>query len=369
MAEDRDQRTEQPTEKRLREAAEKGQLPRSRDLSGALVVAAGLATLGAGTLDGLASWLRANIEQAGQVASSDIPQHVAAVATTPFRLLAWTFLAMFIAGVLGQLVLGGWNLSAKALAPDFKRLNPVSNLQRMFTHGPIELGKTLLKAVVVGGAVYGVVRYQHESLQTLAMVAPPEAIREVLGFGLKVVAAGAFGLVLVGIVDAPYQWWQHRRDQRMTKQEVRDESRDSDGKPEVKSRIRRLQQEMSRGRMLEAVKDADVVVVNPIHVAVALRYAPGSMKAPKVVARGAGVIAEHIREAALEHKVPLLTAPPLARALYRTTRVDGDVPAALYRAIAQVLAWVYQIRSGNPATRAPEVELPSTLAEAARPWS
>ncbi|HEU0197834.1 MAG TPA: flagellar type III secretion system protein FlhB [Nevskiaceae bacterium] len=370
MAEDRDQNTEQPTDKKLREAREKGQIPRSRDLSGALVIAAGLATLGGGTLLGLGGWLRNSIVAAGHVtATHDIPLHLAVEAVTPFKLLAGCFLAMFLAGIIGQLVPGGWNLSAKALLPDFKRVNPFANVRNMFTRGPAELVKTLLKAVVVGAAVYGFVRLQGNHLQALSFEAPSTAIHDILAFAIKVAVAGTAGLVLVGMLDAPYQWWQTRRDQRMSKQEVRDELRETEGKPEVKGKLRQLQQQMARGRMIQAVQDADVVVVNPIHVAVALSYKPGSMKAPKLVAKGAGEIAERIRDAAREHHVPLLVAPPLARAIYRTTRLDGDVPASLYRAVAQVLAWVYQLHAGNARVQEPDIELPPDLSDAARPWT
>lgn len=368
MAEDRDQRTEQPTEKRLRESREKGQVARSRDLSGALVLTVATATLGVGTLTGLAGWLRSGIEQAGHPDQADLPLRLAALAVTPFQLLSGTFIAMVVAAVLGQLALGGWNLSAKAMAPDFGRLSPANNLRRMFTSGPVELGKTPLKAVVVGAAVYAFVRTRQGTLHTLALAAPEPAARAVLGFALGVLAAGCGGLLLVALIDVPWQWWKHRRDLRMSKQELRDEARETEGRPEVKARLRKLQQQLGRGRMIEAVKGADVVIVNPIHVAVALQYAPGSMKAPKVVAKGAGVIAEQIRDAARRERVPILTLPPLARALYRTTRLDGDVPVVLYRAVAQILAWVYQLRNGNAAPL-PDVALPDSLAQAARPWT
>ncbi|TAM11510.1 MAG: flagellar biosynthesis protein FlhB [Nevskiaceae bacterium] len=368
MAEDSGQKTEQPTDKKVREAREKGQLPRSRDLSGALVLAAGVTTLGGGTLAGLVTWLRNSLQTAGHIPTADIPLHLAATLVTPFKLLAGCFLAMFIAGLIGQLVPGGWNLSGKALMPDLNRLNPVNNIGRMFTRGPVEFLKTVAKAAVVAAATYFVIMHERPMLEIAALMPTAVAVREILSFGIKVAIAGTLGLLLVGLADAPYQWWQTHRDLRMTKQEVRDESRESDGKPEIKSKIRQMQQRLSRGRMMEAVDKADVVLVNPIHVAVALQYLPGSMKAPKVVAKGAGIVAEAIRDRAREHHVPLLTAPPLARALYRTTKVGGDVPVALYRAIAQTLAWVYQLRSGSPNVHEPDVEVPSAFEEAARPW-
>ena len=372
MAEqDRHDRTEQPTEKRLREARERGQVARSRDLSGALVFAAGLAVLGAGggVLDALAGWMRAALQQPTMVSSADLPRQLALEGVAAFRLLAGCFAAMFVAGLLGQLVTGGWNFSPGSLAPDFNRLNPASNLGRLYGGSPAELGKTFLKALLVGGTIAGLLWSHRGELVTLATLAPRPAIAGILHFTALTGAAGALGLLLVGLLDAPYQIWRHARELRMTKQEIRDEMRESEGRPEVRAQLRRMQQQLARGRMMEAIKDADVVVVNPVHVAVALHYAPGTMRAPKVVAKGAGEIAERIREAALEHHIPLLTAPPLARALYRSTRVDGDVPASLYRAVAQVLAWVYQLRTGSGDLHPPDVELPPEMTEAARPWN
>lgn len=368
MAEDRDQKTEQPTDKKLREAREKGQLPRSRDLSGALVLAAGIATLGGGTLAGLVTWLHNSLQLAAHIPSADIPLYLAQTLAAPFKLLAGCFGAMFGAGIIGQLVPGGWNLSAKALVPDLNRLNPINNIGRMFTRGPVEFLKTVIKAAVVALATWAVIRHERQTLELAAVMPTAAAVREILAFGIKVAIAGTGGLLLVGLADAPYQWWQTRRELRMTKQEIRDESRETDGKPEIKAKIHQMQQQLARGRMMEAVEKADVVLVNPVHVAVALQYLPGSMKAPKVVAKGAGSVADAIRDRARQHHVPLLTAAPLARALYRTTHVGGDVPVALYRAIAQILAWVYQLRSGNPNPREPEVEVPSMLEDAARPW-
>ncbi|MGH8113151.1 MAG: EscU/YscU/HrcU family type III secretion system export apparatus switch protein [Rhodanobacteraceae bacterium] len=367
MADDRDERTEKPTEKRLRDAAERGQVPRSRDLSGALVVTAGLAMLGGGALGTLSQWLHASLASAGQVGSTgELATRMASVAATPFRLLLISLLVMAAAGVFGQLIVGGWHASSQPLAPDFDRFNPATNLRNLLGRGPAELVKSLLKALVVGGAVYVFFQHGQATLHTLASVAPRLAARSVLGFGLQAAIAGASGLLLVALADVPYQLWRHRRDLRMTPKEVRDELRETEGKPEVRSRLRRMQRQLARGRMIQAVRSADVVLVNPTHVAVALKYVQSRMRAPKVVAKGVGDIAERIRGEATAHHVPILAAAPLARALYRTTALGDDVPVTLYRAIAQVLAWVYQVRRGGADTRAPDIDLPSM--PEARPW-
>lgn len=365
---DRDQQTEQPTEKRLRDAAERGQIARSRDLSGALVVTAGLATLGIGTLDSLSVWLRESLVSAGHTGSAhDLAARMLATAATPFRLLLICLLVMAAAGVLGQLLVGGWHVSAQPLAPDFTRVNPATNLRNILGRGPAELAKALLKTIVVAAAIYVFFQHDHAALHTLAAVAPRRAARSVLTFGLEAAIAGACGLLLIALADVPYQLWRHRRDLRMTPKEIRDEVRDTEGKPEVRSRLRRMQRQLARGRMIEAVRKSDVVVVNPTHVAVALRYEQSRMRAPRVVAKGIDEVAERIRAEAAKHRVPILAAAPLARALYRTTALGDDVPLSLYRAVAQVLAWVYQVRRGSADARAPDIDLPSALPEA-RPW-
>lgn len=368
MAEDRDQRTEQPTEKRLRDAAERGQVPRSRDLSGALVVTAGLAALGTGTLGELARWLRESLLAATQVGDvRDLVPRMADATRTPFRLLLVSLLVMAAAGVAGQLAVGGWHVSAQPLAPDFNRMNPAGNVRNLLGRGPAELVKALLKTVVVGAAVYAFLQHDAAVLHTLAFVAPRRAARSVLAFGLQAAIAGACGLLLIALVDVPWQAWRHRRDLRMTPKDVRDELRETEGKPEVRARLRRMQRRLARGRMIEAVRKADVVVVNPTHVAVAVQYVQSRMRAPRVVAKGVGEVAARIRAEAVTHHVPVLAAPPLARALYRTTALGDDVPVTLYRAVAQVLAWVYQVRRGTGDPRAPDIDLSPALPEA-RPW-
>lgn len=365
---DRDQRTEQPTEKRLRDATERGQIARSRDLSGALVVTAGLATLGIGTLDTLSVWLRESLVTAAHLGSArDLAARMLTAAAAPFRLLLVCLLVMAAAGVAGQLLVGGWHVSSQPLTPDLSRVSPGSNLRNLFSRGPAELIKALLKTTVVAGAIYVFFQHHEMVLHTLGTVAPRRAARSVLAFGLEAAIAGTCGLLLIALVDVPYQLWRHRRDLRMTPKEIRDELRDTEGKPEVRSRLRRLQRQFARGRMIEAVRKADVVVVNPTHVAVALRYERSRMRAPRLVAKGIDEVAERIRAEATRHQVPILAAAPLARALYRTTALGDDVPIALYRAVAQVLAWVYQVRRGSADAGAPDIDMPSAMPEA-RPW-
>jgi flagellar biosynthetic protein FlhB len=352
-------RSERPTAKRLREARERGQVPRSRELSTALVVGAGVALLiGTGRDFGLAS-----LRLMGQGLQLDAellsrPQDLAALLLLRLGqgLLAAAPLlgATLLGALLAPWLLGGWNMSFGAIRPDFSRINPLSGLGRIVSsHGLVELGKGLAKIGTIGAVAAVYLWRERATFAALAMEPLKAAIGHsgALCLGLAAWLAGA--LLLIGLIDAPYQRWTHLKRLRMTRQEVREEMKQSEGRPEVKARIRRLQHEMSRRRMMEQVPKADVVVTNPTHYAVALQYSAERMRAPRVVAKGAGVVAAAIRELATRHHVPLVSAPPLARALYRNVDLDREIPAELYAAVAQVLTYIYQLREGRGATPPP----------------
>jgi len=264
------------------------------------------------------------------------------------------------AALLAPILLGGWNFSVKALQPDFGRLNPTSGLGRIFSsHGAVELLKGLAKVSWIGGVGALYLSRHRGALAGLSAESADSGIAD--GVAL-VVGAGAWmagALLAVAAFDVPYQLWSYAKRLRMSKQEVRDEFKQSEGRPEVKGRLRRLQMEMSKRRMMEKVPTADVVITNPTHYAVALKYSSGEMRAPRVVAKGAGEIATIIRDLARQHGIPLVAAPPLARALYRGVEVEREIPAALYSAVARVLTYVYQLRAwrgGSRPPREPEVE-------------
>jgi flagellar biosynthetic protein FlhB len=267
------------------------------------------------------------------------------------------------AAVLAPMAIGGWNFSVGALVPDFSRLNPLSGLGRVFSmKGVIELGKALARIIVVVVVSVVVLRKQFHSFGALELESPRAAIAHSLALcGSAFISLGG-ALGVIALIDVPLALWQYTKSMRMTKQEIRDESKESQGNPEGKSRIRRVQQSMARKRMMQQVPTADVVITNPTHYAVALRYDDTKMNAPIVIAKGQGLIALRIRELAAEHKVPLVEAPPLARALHANCELGDAIPAQLYAAVAKVLTYVYQLRTarrrGEAAPALPVIELP-----------
>lgn len=369
MSEDSDQeKTELPTEKRLRETREKGDVPRSRDLSGALVVLAGVWVLISGSQ---AMFLHArNVFSLGlgysreALFSDELPGRALRAAVHEALgmfgpVAAATFAAVFAA----PLLLGGISFSAEALQPKFERLDPIKGLGRIFAmRGLVELGKALLKLLFIGAVLLLLLRHWQEPLQATGRGSVVAGIT--LSVGLLGSAALWFGSILafIGGIDALYQRYDYGKRLRMTKQEIRDESKESEGNPELKGRIRQVQHMQSQRRMMEDLPKADVVVVNPTHFAVALVYDDGRMGAPRVVAKGMDVLAQQIRLVAGSHRIPLVEAPPLARALYATTELGREIPASLFVAVAQVLAYVYQLKQATsqgdtpPVAPSPEVD-------------
>ena len=263
------------------------------------------------------------------------------------------FGALIALVLLTSVALGGWNFSLQAMAPDFSRLSLLAGLKRLFgLRGASELGKALLKLAVVGGVCAGVVSWIFRDVMALAHMAPRAAI----GRGAGLVAWSfvwlCASLALVAIVDVPLQLFQFKLALRMTRQELRDEAKESDGRPETKQRIRQMQQTLARRRMMHKIPGADVVIVNPTHFAVALKYDPKKMRAPRVLAKGVDLVAQNIRRIAAENRVPIFESPKLARALYRSTDLNKEIPAGLYVAVAQVLSYIFRVRAMNPTVAA-----------------
>ena len=268
-------------------------------------------------------------------------------------LLGVALLACLVAPVL----MGSLQFNLKALAPKPERLNPLAGLQRMVSSdGLVELAKSLLRVALLGTACGLVLVHGFDVLRAMPGQSLEDAARTGLYFAGRLLGAAAVALLLLALADAPYQKWNRLRKLKMTRQEVREEMKEADGNPQVKGKIRQMQFQMSQRRMMEAVPTADVVVVNPTHYAVALKYDGGSMRAPKVVAKGVDELAMRIREVADAHRVAIVSAPPLARALYREGELDKEIPVRLYAAVAQVLSYVYQLRAWRPGTgRAPQL--------------
>ncbi len=353
MAENDQDRTEQPTGKRLEEARKDGQVPRSADLSSAavlLIAGAGLRLFGAGVGGALMGLMRSGLslpavaDSGPKRALASAGEEVVHALLACAPILGLTVVAAFAA----PLALGGWNFTVQSLAPDFTRLDPFAGLARVFSpRGAVELAKALAKFLVVAGTALLALHIEAARMLALgreplvpAVVAAARLVADAL-----MIMAGSLGLLAA--IDVPWQLWRHHRELRMTREEVRDETRQSEGSPETKGRMRRAQRDLVRRRMLHEVPKANVIVTNPTHFAVALRYEENRMRAPRVIAKGADLIAARIRELATEHSVPVVEAPPLARALYYNVEIGGEIPAALYVAVAQVLTYIYRLKAAR----------------------
>jgi flagellar biosynthetic protein FlhB len=348
------EKTEDPSQRRLDQARERGQLPRSRELTNFATMIGGSGTLIAvgGTLIGRLSQIMRTSLTVDPQSLADPQSMMAAFGQSIVSALVallpifGTLVALVL---LAAVVLGGWNFSPAAMTPDFSRMSPLSGLQRLFgLHGATELGKALLKCLVIGGVCAGIVSWLFKDVMALGHMAPRAAIgrgASLLGWAFVWLCSS---LALIALVDVPLQLFQYKRSLKMTRQELRDEAKESDGRPETKQRIRQIQQQLARRRMMHKVPTADVVIVNPTHFAVALKYDPKNMRAPRVLAKGVDLIAANIRRIAEEHRVPVFESPKLARALYKSTDLNREIPAGLYVAVAQVLSYIFRIRTLNP---------------------
>ncbi|MBW7984752.1 flagellar biosynthesis protein FlhB [Enterobacillus tribolii] len=365
MAEDSDlEKTEAPTPHRVEKAREKGQVPRSRELTSILMLAVGTALLllGGGTLaQQLGSMVAQGMEFDPLMISND-KQMLRQLGTLLQQAAIALFPVVFglaLVGWISPMLIGGFLFSPQSISFDLKKLNPISGFKRMFSVQALaELLKAVLKAGMVGGIVGGFLWHYWPQFFTLMTMPPLVALREALGLIGQCALLIVLGLVPMVAFDVFYQIWSNLKKLRMTKQELKEEFKEQEGDPHVKSRIRQQQRAAARRRMMSDVPKADVIITNPTHYAVALRYQEGRMSAPNVLAKGAGEIALRIREVGNEHRIPQLEAPPLARALYRHAEIGQQIPSTLYAAVAEVLAWVYQLKrwrlEGGQAPKKPE---------------
>lgn len=347
MAEDSDlERTEQPTGRRISQAREKGQVPQSRELGSFLVLivaAAALWMMGGWFMERTMAIARKGFAMDAKFLSEPTQMVVRLSDISADAALSFAPLlgVLLLASILPPFLLNAWVFSPRP--PDFARLNPLAGLGRMVSWNSLmELAKAAAKAVLVGGV--GVLLIWRESDEILGLLAQP--LESGLAHAGHLVVYSFLMLVvvlaLVVAADVPFQLWRYYNQLKMTKEEVKQEMKEMEGDPHVKGRIRSLQMQAAKKRMMAAVPKADVIVTNPTHFAVALSYKSG-MAAPKVVAKGMGEIARRIKEIGAEHGVPLLEAPPLARALHKHAELDAEIPSALYTAVAEVLAYVYQL--------------------------
>ncbi|WP_271408447.1 flagellar biosynthesis protein FlhB [Pseudomonas sp. Q1-7] len=343
-------KSEEPTGKRLQEAREKGQIARSRELNTLAVTlagAGGVLASGGGLADMLMQMMQSNFELSRAVLMDERSMALLLLASGKMALdaLLPLLITLLVVSIAGPISLGGWLFSSEALLPKFSRMNPLSGLKRMFSmHALVELLKALAKFALILLVALAVLNSDRDDLLAIAHEPLDMAILhsvQVVGWSAVWLACG---LILIAAVDVPFQLWDNKQKLMMTKQEVRDEYKDTEGKPEVKSRIRRLQREMAERRMMAAVPEADVVITNPTHFAVALKYDADKGGAPLLLAKGNDFTALKIREIAQESRVTVLESPALARAVYYSTELDQEIPAGLYLAVAQVLAYVYQLK-------------------------
>ena len=352
------ERTEEPSLRRLQEARERGQIPRSRELTNFASMIGGsaaLAAVGGTVASHLAQMMRRSLMIDGQAlrTTDSMSASLGAACMSAVTAILPVFGALVAMVLLASVALGGWNFSTRALTPDFSRLSPLSGLKRLFgLRGISELAKALLKFLVVGAVCAGIVSWIFGDVLALGRMAPRAAVSRGAGLLSWAFVWLCASLALVAVVDVPMQIFQFKRALRMTRQELRDESKELDGRPETKQRIRQMQQTLARRRMMHKVPTADVVLVNPTHFAVALKYDPKKMRAPVVLAKGVDLVAQNIRRIAEEHRVPVFEAPQLTRALYRSTDLNKEIPNGLYVAVAQVLSYIFRVRTLNPTTAA-----------------
>ena len=352
MAEDSAQEKELPaSQKRKQQAREKGQVARSRDLTSSLLLlgmAAVVYTAGGWFYD-----MGRELLQTGLTVSATASQDPAAMLQAAGRVLVLGLIVLapvlaltFLASAAGGVAMGGWVFSTEALAPDFSRLDPVKGIGRMFSiTGLGELGKALLKAIVIAVIAGIVIWNERGALLGLLQVEPQLAQLQLGQITARAFLWMASGTLLVAAVDVPWQLFQMNKKLKMSRQDMQDEMRESEGNPQIKQKMREVQRERARKRMMAAVPKADVVVTNPTHYAVALAYKEGKNRAPVVLALGADRVAARIREIAAEHNVPVIEAPPLARALFHHAELEQEIPVALYNAVALLLAYVFQLRA------------------------
>ncbi|MDI3316510.1 MAG: EscU/YscU/HrcU family type III secretion system export apparatus switch protein [Bacillota bacterium] len=354
-------RTEPPTPRKRERARREGQFPRSAELTGALLLLGGtalLVTAGRAAQDRLTSFLAGTWEgwlaRGPRVGELGLPEaqglllrglQAGAMAVAPFLVAT---VAVSVASGLAQ---SRFALTGSGLVPKLSRINPLAGLQRLFSlQALVELLKALLKLGLIAGLTYGAVRTAVEAAPGL-LGAPLAGVLQWLYQGVaRLFLEVGLAWLVVAAGDYAYQFWSTEKRLRMTPYELQRELRETEGNPEVKRRIRRLQAQMAAARMIEAVRRARVVVANPTHFAVALAYEPERMEAPQVVARGADELALRIRAEAWRRQVPIVEDPPLARALYASTRVGQTIPVHLYKAVAEVMAWVWQLERGGTAT-------------------
>ncbi|WP_290793736.1 flagellar biosynthesis protein FlhB [Halomonas sp.] len=347
------EKTEPATPRREEKAREEGQVARSRELTTFMLLlggVVGLWSMGAMLYDqlGLVMEQAFLFERRHALETTPMLSHALQLGQRTMLAMLPLFLLLAVVALVAPALLGGWIISAKSLKPQLSKLNPFKGLKRMFgVQALVELAKAIAKSVLVGGVAITFLWTNRGTYMSL-MDQPVElALAHALQLAALACGLIVLALLVVILIDVPYQLWSHAKKLRMSKEEVKREHKESEGDPHIKARIRQQQQAMARGRMMSKVPEADVIITNPSHYAVALRYDEAGMTAPRLVAKGTDLVAGRIRELGDEHAVPRLEAPPLARALYHHVDLEAEIPEALYTAVAEVMAWAFRLRRAS----------------------
>ncbi len=374
MAENNDgqEKSEQPTPKRLADAKKKGQVPRSKELNTMMITLIGGAVFVSmsGTFAdeiGRIMIFNFSLDRGDIFDTNAMMKHLTESIGDALFMLAPFFAVMIAVAVFSSVALGGMAFSGESMTPKLSKLNPAKGIKKMFSvKALVELAKAMAKFFLVGGATVWLLWLNMGDFLDLSRMELSVAVAELsslIGWSIVLISST---LILVAAVDVPFQIWDHSRQQKMTRQEVREEMKETEGRPEVKGRIRSLQREIANRRMMEEVPKADVIVTNPTHYAVALRYNQAVMSAPKVVAKGAALVAANIKKVGAENDVPIIESPALARAVYFHTELGDAIPTGLYLAVAKLLAYVFQLQAyqtqgGEQPEQPYDFDIPSDL--------
>ena len=362
-------KTEEPTAKRLNESRKKGQVARSRELNSMAMMLIGSLSLFvmSGQLGDSLSKIMSDSFTINRLElfapSSSILERLEQASFDAIVMLIPFFIIAVVVAVVSSVILGGIAFSSQAIAPKLSKLNPLKGLKKMVSmQSLVELLKTLAKFALVGSVTAILLNHlmgDFLALHSMELHQGARWMRDIIGWSVVLLSST---LILVAAMDIPFQLWNHKQQLKMTRQEVRDELKDTEGRPEIKGKIRQLQQEIAQRRMMEEVPKADVIVTNPTHFAVALRYDQTTMRAPKLVAKGADLVAANIRKVGSEADVPVIESPLLARAIYFSTELDHAIPAGLYLVVAKLLAYIFQLKvyteQGGLSPDKPELSVP-----------
>jgi flagellar biosynthetic protein FlhB len=351
MSEDANEKTEEPTSKKIEDSRKKGQIARSKELSTALVLIASAASfliIGADIASAMFELTQRSFILSRDETYDKIHMFQAwgfAIDTISMPILLY-MLIVAIAGIYGNIALGGYNFTWDSAAPKAEKISPMAGFKRMFgMNSVVELFKAIAKFIVVATMAYvSLIMFKDEALQLDTELYPLNLFHalDLIAWAFLIMCCS---LIPIAVFDVPYQSYKHNKEMKMSMQEVKDERKNSDGDPQVKSRIRRLQYQAAAKRMMQEVPNADVVVTNPTHFSVALKYDQFGNRAPTLVAKGVDEMAMHIRTIAKAHDVPIVASPMLARAIYYSTEAENEIPEKLFMAVAQVLAYVYQLKA------------------------